>query len=98
MKESSVERRFRDYCAKHGFWCLKLIPSGLIGFPDRTILGPGPTIYFIEFKTATGKLSPHQRAIKTTLETFGFKYYICRTYEEAKQTLVEATQRAEKSN
>lgn len=56
------------------------------GWPDRLVIGPGPVLFFIEFKRdADEDLRKLQIYIRNFLITLGFAVYVCRSAEEAKQ-------------
>lgn len=92
-KESGHEKRYTSYVKRLGGECLKLVPLGLIGFPDRTVFLPGGIIFFIEFKIGKNDQQRHQRKWERTLTKLGFQYYVCYSYQEA----LDATQRAKES-
>lgn len=51
------------------------------GWADLEILHDN-TVLFVEFKTRTGKQTPHQKEIQEQLEQMGYTYLICRSVEE----------------
>ena len=51
------------------------------GFPDLTALKDGVTIY-VECKTATGKLSVHQKNFRRDCEYHGGRYVVARGIED----------------
>lgn len=53
----------------------------LAGVPDLQIIAPNKTL-FIEMKTPTGRQTSTQKNLQTKLTELGFKYFICRTFEE----------------
>jgi D-serine deaminase-like pyridoxal phosphate-dependent protein len=54
----------------------------VIGEPDFTILANGGRVFFVECKTAKGKLSPQQLAMKVWGEKLEHTIHIVRTMEE----------------
>lgn len=54
------------------------------GFPDWVVMGFG-VVAFIEWKSATGTQTPHQRAFQEDCERVGVRvpYAVCRTTSEA---------------
>lgn len=85
--EADIENPFVEYAKTKKYTALKLVFLRKRGFPDRTILGPNKTIFFIEFKQLGKKLSPPQTLVKNTIEGFGFDYYICDKMGQAEAIL-----------
>lgn len=73
--EKDEERKFRLWCQKRGYLCLKLKLATQRGFPDRTVITP-EKIIFMEMKTPVGDLSPQQ---EYWLEELG-GYSSCRVF------------------
>lgn len=71
MRENRVERTLRVEVKARGGWAIKLLPS-VSGLPDRMVLLPGGRIYFVELKSPTGTVAPHQTVIHRRLRTLGF--------------------------
>jgi hypothetical protein len=71
MKETRVEEKLRVLVKARGGWAIKLLPS-VSGLPDRIVLLPGGRIYFVETKSPTGTVKPHQTVIHRRLRTLGF--------------------------
>ena len=86
MIESEIEKRFCDYCHDIGLRALKLRIDGKNGFPDRTVLTP-KGVFFIEFKTPKGIVSTQQLYWLLTLGNLGFTTVLCRSYEQAVESL-----------
>ncbi len=65
---------------------LKLILSGMRGWPDRTVFCRGQVLFF-EFKRSNKKGAygqrPQQGKWQNNLERLGFKYFIVYTAKEA---------------
>ena len=87
MRESQIERRLVQRCEESGFRCLKLVGVNVIGFPDRTIIGPGATIFFVEVKTETGVLSSLQLRWQHVLENYGFEYFVVRSVSDVEHLM-----------
>ena len=81
--ERTYEESFARHCESVGVECLKLRIDGRDGFPDRTLLGSGCAIGFVEFKRPGKTLRPQQRLWKRTLEALGFPYAIAYSHEDA---------------
>jgi len=68
-----------------------LLPTGF----GADIIGKSNPMYWIEVKTATGKLTEVEKALKWDCEQRGIEYYILRTGEETAAMLALRTARAE---
>lgn len=82
--ETAHEKSYVLWIDRYVFWqAIKIYKRG---WPDRLVIGPGPVIFWIEFKrnvnTDLRKLQEH---IKEYLEKLGFKVYVCRSAEAAKK-------------
>ena len=81
--ETSYEKSYMRWLDQLVYW--KAIKIYRRGWPDRLIIGPGPVMFWIEFKRDVSedlrKLQKHKRDFLITL---GFKVYVCRSTEEAK--------------
>jgi hypothetical protein len=71
MRENRVEATLRDEVKLLGGWAIKFLPS-VMGLPDRVVLLPGGRIYFVETKSPTGTVEPHQTVVHRRLESLGF--------------------------
>jgi hypothetical protein len=60
MKESTIERAVCLYAQKLGLLQYKFTSPGRAGVPDRLLIAPDGTVFMIEFKTPTGRLSALQ--------------------------------------
>lgn len=87
MLEKDIENKFVRYAKKQGCLALKWNSPSTRFVPDRIVFCPGGTVFFIEFKTATGTLSPGQRRMIYRLHKFGFTAEVCRSFEQAKELL-----------
>lgn len=80
--EKELEQWAVDFCQSLGLRCEKL--TGPIGWPDRTIFGPGMRgrMAFVEFKTATGHVSRAQQHQMKWLGGCGHPTTVVRTREQ----------------
>ena len=85
--EADIENPFVKYAKTKKYTALKLVFLRKRGFPDRTVLGPNKTIFFIEFKQLGKNLSPIQTLVRKTIEGFGFEYYVCDKIGQAEAIL-----------
>lgn len=86
--ESAVVTQARDWLRFKGYDVTRH-QQGLgsrRGFPDLTALRDGVTFY-VECKTATGKLSEHQRQFQETCEAHGGRYLVVRCVEDLEAAL-----------
>lgn len=60
MRESAIESSVCRYAKDCGILAYKFNSMGRAGVPDRLFLVPDGRIFFIEFKTPTGRLSKLQ--------------------------------------
>lgn len=75
MRENRVEKTLRVEVKNRGGWAIKLLPS-VSGLPDRLVLLPGGHVLFIELKSPTGTVSPHQTVIHRRLSGLGFEVLV----------------------
>lgn len=75
-KEASLESRLGAKIKSMGGWSLKLLPTFVIGLPDRMCLLPGGRLFFAEIKTTGEKPRRSQLAVHRRLEEMGFKVYV----------------------
>jgi hypothetical protein len=61
MRERDLDRLFVAACKKRGIVTYKTSSYGARGFPDRTLVGPGRRVGFVELKGSDGALTVHQR-------------------------------------
>jgi hypothetical protein len=77
----------------NGFWRSKAAGSKLKllgvtpGIPDLCLIDPVGRVFFIEVKTATGRLSPEQVAIHSWLTAIGVPCAVCRGVDDARNAL-----------
>lgn len=71
MRERDIEGRLRDGIKKLGGLCYKFVSPGNGGVPDRIVILPGGTVYFVELKTEVGRLSKIQCVQLKRMERLG---------------------------
>jgi len=85
-KESALHDAILDHCKGKGWICFhgSMAHKAMrtVGEPDFCILADGGRVFFIECKTAVGKLSPEQMGIKVWAEMLGHTIHVCRSAEE----------------
>ena len=60
MKEAQIERKICKHAQKLGLLQYKFTSPGRAGVPDRLLIAQDGTVFMIEFKTPTGRLSALQ--------------------------------------
>lgn len=80
MKEARVEKVLGWEVRDRGGWAIKLLPS-VSGLPDRMVLLPGGRLIFVELKSPTGTVKPHQTVIHNRLRRLGFEVHVLNTTE-----------------
>lgn len=63
----------------------------LSGVADLQILAPNKTL-FIEMKTEKGRQNPNQKAFQNKITALGFKYFVCRSFDEFQNTITKEIQ------
>lgn len=67
----------------------KPIVIGIPGEPDLTLFTKTGETIFIEIKTPTGRQSEKQKHFQKVVESYGFRYIIMRSVEDAKKLIQE---------
>lgn len=80
MRETRVEEKLRQVTKELRGWAIKLLPS-VSGLPDRIVLLPGGRVIFVELKSPTGTVAPHQTVVHNRLRALGFLVYVLSTPE-----------------
>lgn len=75
MREKRIETELSRGVRARGGWALKLLPS-VSGLPDRMVLWPGGKIVFVELKSPTGTVAPHQTVVHNRLRDLGFEVHV----------------------
>ncbi len=71
MREQEIEQKLRQAVKEMGGRAYKFISPGNVGVPDRIVIMPGGRIYFVELKTASGRLTPIQQSQLVYLKNLG---------------------------
>lgn len=61
MLERDIEKKLTALVKKLGGLSYKFVSPGNDGVPDRIVITPKGTVWFIELKTETGRLSARQK-------------------------------------
>ncbi len=78
MTESEIERKLVFRVNSKGGKAIKLSADIENGVPDRIVLLPNGTPFFVEVKTEKGKLTPLQLHYHLKLKTMGFQVFVIR--------------------
>ena len=84
MRENRVERTLRLATRDRGGWAVKLLPS-VSGLPDRMVLLPGGRVIFVELKSPTGRVAPHQTVVHGRLLRLGFEVIVLSSPDAVKE-------------
>ena len=72
MLEKTIEDFLKRLVKEEGGLCIKLIPIGTAGIPDRLVLLPGGKILFVELKAPGEKPRTIQTVWQKKIEALGF--------------------------
>jgi hypothetical protein len=75
MRETVIERRFKNEVEKRGGEAHKFTVPGMRGMPDRIVLLPGARTIFVELKAQGKKLKPLQAKRAAELRAKGYTVY-----------------------
>lgn len=70
--EHLIEARLVKAVRAAGGLCIKLIPCGLAGLPDRLVILPGGHVLFVEVKAPGAKPRPLQVKLHQQIAALGF--------------------------
>lgn len=80
--EKTIEAYLRNQVKKRGGIAFKFVSPGYNGVPDRLIVMPGGSMYFVEVKNERGRLSPLQVQCHKMLKTLGVHVYVIWSKED----------------
>ena len=86
MREKRVEQVLGTGVKARGGWAIKLLPS-VSGLPDRMVLLPGGRLIFVELKSPTGTVAPHQTVVHNRLRRLGFEVFVLASTDAVKEWL-----------
>lgn len=89
MTESQIERAACTYAKSLGMLPYKFTSPGRAGVPDRVFLCPDKSVFFIEFKCATGRLSALQSNEHRIIRKHGHEVHVVWDINQAKQVINE---------
>jgi len=91
--EKDIERHLVRRVAERGGVAYKWVSPGRVGVADRIVLLPGGVVWFVELKTATGRLSPWQKLFAAEMARLELKYLVIRSKEEVDGFIKKASGR-----
>lgn len=80
--EKTIEAYLRNQVKKRGGIAFKFVSPGYNGVPDRLIVMPGGSMYFVEVKNERGRLSPMQVQCHKMLKALGVHVYVIWSKED----------------
>ena len=87
MLESALEAKLKAKVKQLGGVAFKIDAKSNKGAPDRVIAMPGRPPFFLELKTATGKVSPLQAHTHEQLRKLGHEVTIAFGWEEIERAI-----------
>ena len=91
LLERDIERYLVRRTIEHGGVAYKWVSPGRVGVADRIVLLPGGVVWFVELKTATGRLSPWQKVFAAEMRRMRMNYIVIRSKEEVDQWFLDLT-------
>ena len=91
MLERDIERYLVRRTIEHGGKAYKWVSPGHVGVADRIVLLPGGVVWFVELKTAKGRLTPLQQLFGADLQRMGMNYIVIRSKEQVDKWLLDPT-------
>ena len=82
MLEKDIERYLVRRTIEHGGKAYKWVSPGHVGVADRIVLLPGGRVWFVELKTATGRLTSLQKLFAADMRRLGMNYIVLRSKGE----------------
>lgn len=76
MRESTLERDFRQQVEALGGQCYKFVSPGRRGVPDRIVVWPGRVTHFVEMKAPDKKPKPWQARMHDRLRGLGHQVFV----------------------
>ena len=88
MKEKQIESKIVKKAKELGFLTYKFSSPSNRGVPDRTFISPHGEVFFIEFKSAKGKLTKVQEKVIKDIGEYGVGVFIINSVEVGLQILI----------
>ena len=84
MRESKIEKVFREAVESNAGVAYKFVSPGRRGVPDRLVLFPGGKAYFVELKAPGKDLEPHQEREIARIKRMGHSVVVIDSVQKAK--------------
>ena len=88
MKETQIESKIVKKAKELGFLTYKFSSPSNRGVPDRMFISPHGEVFFIEFKSAKGKLTKLQEKVIKDIGEYGVGVFIINSVEVGLQILI----------
>jgi hypothetical protein len=88
--EKEIEEKLKVSLESLGCMVFKFVSPGRAGVPDRLILLPGGSCFFVELKRPGQKLRPLQQFWKDKLMAQGACYYLVDSFEAVDEVVMDA--------
>lgn len=88
MKEKQIESKVVKKAKELGFLTYKFSSPSNRGVPDRIFISPHGEVFFIEFKSAKGKVTKLQEKVIKDICNYGVGVFIINSVEIGLQILV----------
>lgn len=94
VREADVEREIVAYLHGRGFFVAKIpndalhrrhVSHAVKGMPDLIVISPSGVVWFLEVKTAAGRLTPAQKALHASLRRYGQRVKVVRCIDDVKE-------------
>lgn len=82
QREKDTEPYLVEQIKKRRGMCIKMVPMHIIGLPDRLILLPRMTIFFVETKSEGDKPRKIQLIMHKKIRALGFDVHVADTKEK----------------
>ena len=89
MTEKEIERRMRELVRSRRGLFYKFTSTANPGVPDRVVITPGGEVWFVELKTAAGRLSKIQKHKFTEMQKYGANVRVVYGWDEARSFVEE---------
>ena len=88
MLEKQIESKVVKKAKELGFLTYKFSSPSNRGVPDRIFISPHGEVFFIEFKSAKGKLTKLQEKVINDIETYLIDVFVINNVEDGLEILV----------
>ena len=88
LTETQLKEQIKDFLAIKGIFSFPIVQGlgSYRGAPDRVAFYRG-SVYFLEIKLPSGKMSEHQLAFQEQCRLAGVSYFVIHSLEELEEVL-----------